>query len=100
MITHIVLWTLHEEAEGRTRAENARLAKEKLEALRGQIPGLRHIEVGLPQSDHPQMAHVAMVTHLDSWEALESYQKHPKHQAVLPFMKAIVATRTAADYES
>lgn len=100
MVTHIVLWKFHDHAGGRSRAENMLLAKEKLEALRGRIPGLLHIEVGLDTTDHPQSADVALYSTLASWEALERYQVHPEHQAVLPFMREVVASRTAADYES
>lgn len=100
MVTHIVLWKFHDEAEGRSREENMQLAKEKLEALRDKIPGLLHIEVGLDRTGHPQAADVALYTRLASWEALERYQEHPLHQAVLPFMRAVVSSRTAADYES
>ena len=47
MIKHIVVWRLREAAHGNDRATNARLIREKLEALRGQIPGLLKLEVGL-----------------------------------------------------
>ena len=40
MIRHIVLYRLKESAAGREKAENARLMKEKLEALNGRIDGL------------------------------------------------------------
>jgi len=100
MVTHIVLWKFHEEADGRSREENMRLAKEKLEALRGRIPGLLHIEVGLDTTGHPQAADVSLYSRLASWEALERYQVHPEHQAVLPFMRAVVSSRVSSDYES
>ena len=45
MVRHIVLWNLAEEAEGRSKAENAALLKEKLEGLCGQIDGLLKAEV-------------------------------------------------------
>ena len=42
MVRHIVWWTLKPEAEGRTAAENAKLIKQRLEALRAdsvpQVP--------------------------------------------------------------
>ncbi len=46
MIHHIVMWRLKDSAHGNDKAVNARLIKEKLEAL-PQIPELRHLEVGL-----------------------------------------------------
>lgn len=100
MVTHIVLWNFHAEADGRSRQENMELAKEKLEALRGNIPGLLHIEVGLDTTGNPNAADVALYTQLESWDALEAYQNHPDHQAVVPFMRAVVASRTSADYAS
>jgi len=39
VVKHIVLWRLKPEAHGRAAAENARAIKQKLEALRGRIPG-------------------------------------------------------------
>ncbi len=47
MVKHIVLWTLHDNAEGNTSLENALLAKTKLEALKGLIPDIIDIEVGV-----------------------------------------------------
>ena len=42
-IQHVVAWRLKDSALGNDKATNARLLKEKLEALPGQIPGLRRI---------------------------------------------------------
>ena len=42
MIRHIVLYRLKESAAGREKAENARLMKEKLEALAQSLAGLSH----------------------------------------------------------
>ena len=40
MVRHIVWWTLKPEAEGRTAAENTKLIKQRLEALKGQTPSI------------------------------------------------------------
>ena len=47
MIKHIVMWKLKDEAHGNDKATNAKLIKEKLEALSGKIDGLLKIEVGI-----------------------------------------------------
>ncbi|MDR2938413.1 MAG: Dabb family protein, partial [Prevotellaceae bacterium] len=47
MVKHIVTWKLKEAAAGSDKASNAQLAKEKLEALNGKIPGLLKLEVGI-----------------------------------------------------
>lgn len=95
---HIVMWTLHEEANGNDKETNAHLAKEKLEALNGQIPGLQSLEVGINQVEGPGAFDIVLVSVLDSREALDVYQNHPKHQAVIPFMKSITTQRAAVDF--
>ena len=47
MVKHIVLWRLKDNAHGNDLQTNAYLIKEKLEGLRGRIPGLLTIEVGI-----------------------------------------------------
>ena len=59
MVKHIVLWKLKETAGGRSRAENAALIKKVLEELRGVIPGLLEIEVGVDFLHSEQSADVA-----------------------------------------
>lgn len=100
MITHIVLWKLHPEADGRSAEENARIAKEKIENLRGKIPTLLHIEAGIDVLRSDASADISLYSRFDSLEGLDAYQVHPEHQAIIPFMKAIAASRTVIDYET
>jgi heme-degrading monooxygenase HmoA len=100
MIRHIVAWRLKESAPGNDKAANARLLKEKLEALRGRIPGLRRLEVGLDFSATENSADVVLVAEFDSREALAAYQVHPEHKAVVGFVSRIVAERRLIDYEA
>lgn len=97
MIKHIVFWKLKEEADGKNKAQNAQLIKEKLEALRGQIDGLQNIEVGINIIEGNY--DVALYSELTTREALDYYQNHPKHQAILPFVRNVVEDRKAVDYE-
>lgn len=97
MVKHIVFWKLKEEANGNNKATNASLIKEKLEALSGQIDGLINIEVGINFLSGNY--DVALYSELESREALDTYQNHPKHQAVLPFVREVVEDRKAVDYE-
>lgn len=98
MVKHIVFWKLKEEAHGNTKEVNARLFKEKLEALNGKIEGLLKLEVGIDFLGNGNYD-VALYSEVESKEALEAYQSHPLHQAVLPFIREAVADRTAVDYE-
>ncbi len=98
MVKHIVFWKLKKEAHGNDKKTNARLIKEKLEALDGKIEGLIKIEVGcdiIGGSNYD----IALYSELKSIEALDFYQNHPLHQALLPFVREAVEDRKAVDYE-
>ncbi len=99
MIKHIVMWRLHEHAEGNDKMNNAKLVKEKLEALRGRIPGMLKLEVGIDFSGTDTSADVVLYSEFESREALDSYQTHPEHEAVKPFMAAVRSERRVVDYE-
>lgn len=98
MVKHIVMWKLKEEAHGNDKATNAHLIKEKLEALNGQISGLIRLEVGIDFLGNGNLD-VVLCSELENREALDTYQNHPLHQALLPFVKEAVTERKAVDYE-
>lgn len=100
MIKHIVFWRLRDSAHGNDAATNARLIKEGLEALRGRIPGLLAIEVGMDFVRGDTSSDLALYSEMESREALEAYQKHPLHQEVAGFIKEAVSERRAVDYEA
>jgi heme-degrading monooxygenase HmoA len=100
LITHIVMWRLHESALGNSKAENARRMQAKLEALRGKIPGLLQLEAGLDFSATAASADVVLVTRFASRADLAAYQAHPDHQAVVAFVREVAAERRLVDYES
>ncbi|MBL8335143.1 MAG: Dabb family protein [Rhodoferax sp.] len=99
MIKHIVMWKFKETAHGQDLATNARQTRDRLESLRGQIPGLLHIEVGLDFSATPNSAHVVLYSEFESREALAVYQAHPLHQAIVPFVVEAATERRLVDYE-
>jgi len=99
MIKHIVFWRLKEAAHGNDRATNARLIREKLQALQGQIPGLLKLEVGFDFIGADTSSHVALYSEMTDRAALEVYQQHPLHQAVAGFIKEACLERRAVDYE-
>ena len=99
MIRHIVLWKLHEQAEGDSKFENARKAKTMLEALRGKIPGLVSLEVGIDCLGTKDSADLSLSATFENLEALERHKEHPDHRKLVPFMSAIQSTRTVIDYE-
>ena len=100
MIKHIIVWHLKPEAHGNTSAHNARLIKEKLEALHGRIPGLVKIEVGIDISRGADSGDLVLYSEFENNEALEVYRDHPDHKAVFPFIAGARAERVIVDYES
>lgn len=98
MIRHIVMWKLKETEQPCEKRTNALMIKEKLEALKGKIEGLVEIEVGIDINieGNDDVVLNAVVT---DKKALDFYQQHPLHQAVLPHVKAVVVSRHAVDYE-
>jgi len=100
MIKHIVFWKLKDEANGNDKAANAKLIKEKLEALNGQIPGLIRLEVGIDFSNTEMSADVVLYSEFPSIEDLKIYDEHPKHVAVKSFIREINCLRQVVDYEN
>ena len=92
MIKHIVMWKLRDKAD-------AVEIKTRLEALNGKIPGLIKIEVGIDFLASEQSADVVLYSELESRAAMEAYQAHPEHQAVVPLIKGAAIARTLVDYE-
>ncbi|NOR73487.1 MAG: Dabb family protein [Mariprofundaceae bacterium] len=100
MVKHIVMWRLHDEVDGVPKRESAVIIKKALEALQGKIPGLLHIEAGIDFNDSDQSADIVLYSKLESREALEAYQLHPLHQAVVPLVKKYACERTVVDFEA
>lgn len=100
MVRHVVMFEFLEQAEGRSRQENARIAKEMLENLVGVIPSLLSAEVKLnaPQADKTNYDLVLITEHVD-FEGLQAYIVHPEHVKVGQFMKNVRKSRVCVDYE-
>jgi antibiotic biosynthesis monooxygenase (ABM) superfamily enzyme len=97
MIKHIVFWKLEENAGGQSKEANFRVMKEKLEALVGIVPGLLSAQVGFNYNGGDFDA--ALVSELESREALEAYRVHPAHKEVQKFVHSVICGRTALDFE-
>jgi hypothetical protein len=100
MIKHIVFWRLKPAAVGNDKATNARLLKQKLEALQGKIPGLLKLEVGIDFVGGEHSSDVGLYSEFTSREALEAYQVHPLHVEVAAFVTDVRAERRVVDYEA
>ena len=69
MIKHIVMWNVRGD-DATSRARNIALVKAEFESLRGRIPGLLHLEVGIDDSRIDYACDVVLVTEFESRAAL------------------------------
>jgi hypothetical protein len=97
-LRHIVMWTLKEEAEGQTKAQNMLKAREVLMSYASLVPGIELFEVGLKTDGLDCTCDVILNSVFKDEAALTTYQNHPDHIAIKPFMKAIVAQRQCMDF--
>lgn len=98
MLKHIVMWKFKDEAEGKTRAENCRLVKERLEALPAKISLIRKLEVGINEFPSPMSADLVLLTEFATKEDLDSYAVHPDHVKVSEYVGKVRLERIVADY--
>jgi len=99
MIHHIVMWKLKDSAEGKSKAENAALIKEKLEDLLEVVPQIESIQVGINIESEYSNFDVVLDSYFNSFEDLIAYQSHPKHNEVADFIGKVRAERSCVDYE-
>lgn len=98
MIRHVVSWKLAE-PDAAVRGEQAAEVARRLNALMGVVPELRAVSAGANIA-HPDVNwDVTLVADVDSLEALQAYQVHPAHREVGAYLRSVVASRVAVDFE-
>jgi heme-degrading monooxygenase HmoA len=98
MIKHIVMWNVRGD-DVASRARNIALVKAEFESLRGRIPGLLHLEVGVDDSRIDYACDVVLVTEFESRAALAAYAEHPEHLRVRRALGDLRSARHQVDYE-
>ncbi len=96
-VKHIVMWNLR----GETPQEKARaidFLRGRFESLRGQIPGLLHLEVGVDSSGAAYACDVVLYSEFDSPASLASYATHPAHLRVRDELGDLRIARHQVDY--
>ncbi len=98
MIRHIVMWTLHEQAEGADKATNVAKAQALLLSCAQVVPGIHTFEVAAATPGMDCTNDLVLHMLLDDAQVLAAYQNHPQHVAIKPFMKAVVKERHCMDF--
>lgn len=91
MIRHVVMWSLH-------RAEDAPRFKALLDSCRAIVPGIHEFEVAVRAEGLDANVDVVLVSTFANQQALDAYQQHPVHQAVLAQLGPMRQTRHVLDY--
>lgn len=97
MIKHIVMWNIR----GDTPAEKARgidQLQRGFASLRGQIPGLIHLEIGVDVSRIDYACDVVLYSEFESQAALDAYSTHPAHLRVKHELADVRTARHQVDY--
>lgn len=96
-IKHIVMWNV----KGETAAEKRRsieIIKNCFESLRGRVPGLVHIEIGVDYSRIDYACDVVLYSEFSSREALEKYASDPEHVRIKHEIGDLRVARHQVDY--
>jgi hypothetical protein len=81
------------------RLHNIALLKQGFESLRGRIPGLLHLEIGVDDSRIDYACDVVLYSEFTSREALAAYADHPEHLRVRHSLGDLRTARHQVDYE-
>lgn len=95
MIKHIVMWKFK---DGTAEADKLEM-KRQLEALKGIVPSLLDIQVGLDVLHAETSKDIVLYSEFRTLEDLSAYNSHPEHLKVVDFVKSVVCERSAVDYE-
>lgn len=95
MIKHIVMWKFK---EGVAEADKLEM-KRKLESLKGVVPTLVDIEVGLDVVGSDASKDMVLYSEFNTLDDLKAYAGHPEHLKVVEFVKPLVCERHVVDYE-
>jgi hypothetical protein len=100
MVKHVVMWKLKDFAENGDKIANARRIKQELESLRGRVPGLVHLEVGINIDTSSAAFDVVLLSEFESPTALSAYQAHPEHVRAAEFIGRVRQERIVVDFET
>jgi len=100
MVKHIVMWKLHDFADGADKSENVRRLKKRLEGLHQHISEIKFLEVGINFNSSEAAFDVVLYSEFESRDALKAYQQHPEHQKLISeLLDKIRIEKRVVDYE-
>lgn len=98
MVRYSVMWKF-KPSDGRTPKETAEDVKERYESLKGLIPGLIDIEVGVNRNDSATTYDAIMIADFESWKALADYKADTMRENVREYSDRLAESRVRVEYE-
>ncbi len=96
-IRHIVMWRVAG-ATVEEKRTNVEAVKRGFESLRGAIPGMTHLEIGIDESRISYACDMVLVTDFESADALRTYADRPAHRSVRDALDGLRVERHQVDY--
>lgn len=90
-MTHVVFFRF-------STADDSQEAARQLRALDGVVPTLDSIEVGVDTLRTERSWDVCLITRFADLDAMQAYQVHPAHAAVVTWIKAHATAVAAVDW--
>jgi quinol monooxygenase YgiN len=97
MIKHIVMWNVRGDTPTE-KAQGIEKVQRSFASLRGKIPGLLHLEIGVDSSRIDYACDVVLYSEFESQAALDAYCTHPEHQRVKSELTDVRTARHQVDY--
>ncbi len=79
--------------------ESMLLFRDRLLALKGKIPEIRLMEVGININPSDRSYDAVLISEFDSMDDLRAYSTNPLHVEVSDFCKTIRTASVSCDYE-
>jgi quinol monooxygenase YgiN len=98
VIRHIVMWNVRGDSRAEKQA-NVEKLRRSFHSLRGRVPGLLHLEIGVDASRIDYACDVVLYSEFESQAALDAYATHPEHLRVKQELGDLRTHRYQVDYE-
>ena len=92
MIKHVVMWRYRNK-------KDIEIAREQLESMKGKIPSVLNIEIGVNFQDGPASYDLPLITEHQTREALDAYQEDALHSRIKAILGKLSSERVVVDYE-
>ena len=96
-VRHIVMWNIAGASPAEKRANIERL-RQGFERLRGRIPGLLQLDIGVDSSGVDYACDVVLYREFASQAALDAYATHPEHLQLKAALGSMRTARHQVDY--